>query len=162
MKCPDARLFYCGTRVGATQKSQENQVVPQFEQRHCWVPGRGGDGGRGGLSKGLWIFAEFAVGKGEQVRAFLVLGLVRPYGALPADVIRRNFPRAYALSTTFRTELDFASVHFGFPLPLSGRRPDFLINPVPRATACHTAQPKALAPLIVGTEVERLHSCAPA
>ena len=31
--------------------------------------------------------AEFVVGKGAQVRAFLVFGLVRPYAALPAVIL---------------------------------------------------------------------------
>jgi|RhiMetdeSRZDD1v2_1073273.scaffolds.fasta_scaffold1812922_2 hypothetical protein len=33
-RCPDARVFYCGTGVPMTQKSLQNQPVPQFEQRH--------------------------------------------------------------------------------------------------------------------------------
>jgi hypothetical protein len=33
-RCPDARVFYCGTGLPMTQKSLQNQPVPQFEQRH--------------------------------------------------------------------------------------------------------------------------------
>jgi len=49
------RVILLRHKSGGHKKGQENQHVPQFEQRHCGLPGRAGDGMDVAVVERLWI-----------------------------------------------------------------------------------------------------------